>query len=149
MYICNYTVARGVLEHSGRSPFRLCAVSLPFTCLALPLQPHPPSVSSLLHPYLFVSISLIFAVVVFFFLGNSTPNNLPPLNSGRSRTAGTVGSHLLMIRLMSSSNLRGGGGSPCDIHSGMHNTKDQSWVNDRGRQCCLGWGCRARAHKQR
>lgn len=77
VYISNYIVARGVLEHSGRSPFHLCAVSTPPSCLIS-------SLSSLLHPYLFISIRLIFVVVsVDCALSNSThlPTDLRPLNS--------------------------------------------------------------------
>lgn len=50
VYISNYTVACGVLEHSGRSPFHLCAVSKP-----LPHLPYfLPSRLSSIHIYLVI-----------------------------------------------------------------------------------------------
>ena len=130
VYISNYTVARGVLEYSGRSPFHLCAASTP------PHSHHHQQLfflllSSLLHPYLFISISLIF-VVVTADCALSSRNHLPPdlrlLNSASQGTADCWGRPdrlwwsfhcpALICR-----------GSQYYIHSG--NVKDRSLAKDK------------------
>lgn len=107
VYISNYIVACGVLEHSGRSAFHLCAESRP-----LPLLPYFSPCSSFLQPYLFISDRLIFVVVsVDSALSGSAHLPADPLFfelsiAGQSRPSGAAGSSL-MICLLSCSNLQG------------------------------------------
>lgn len=139
VYISNYIVARGVLEHSGRSPFHLCAVSTPPACLIS-------SLSSLRHPYFFfISISLIFVVVsVDCALSNSThlPTDLRPLNSASQGKADRRGQrdHLWWSVYCPAPICRG---SQYNINPSMHNSKDQSWVKDNSKEYCLGLDYRA------
>lgn len=106
VYISNYIVACGVLEHSGRSAFHLCAESRPL--------PHLPYFSSLLFPpALFIYFRQAYLCCCFSRLCAEHQRSFARRSSffelsiaGQSWPLGAAGSSL-MISLLSCSNLQG------------------------------------------
>lgn len=158
VYISNYIVAHGVLEHSGRSPFHLCAVSRPPPSLHTHAHTHFPYFFPLfpsplfLHPYLFISISLIFVVVSVDRApsgGTHLPADLRPLNSASQGRADRRGGSGIIFDDLFIVLLQFAGGSQYNIHLSMHNTGwDQSWVKDNSKDCRLGLGLWSRRTKK-
>lgn len=107
VYISNYIVACGVLEHSGRSAFHLCAESRPLPC--------SPYFSSLLFPssliYLFLSgLSLLLFQSTLCWAAVLICPAIFVLWTQHRRAKPTVGGAAgssLMICLLSCSNLQG------------------------------------------
>lgn len=106
VYISNFIVACGVLEHSGRSAFHLCAESRPL--------PHSPNFSSLLFPLaLFIYFCQAYLCCCFRRLCAARQHSFARRSSffelsiaGQRRPLGAAGSSL-MICLLSCSNLQG------------------------------------------
>lgn len=112
VYISNHMVACGVLEHSGSSPFHLCA-------LPTHTHPHPPPFALffpsplLIPPSFFIYFHQPYLYCCFDWLWAEQPHSFANRSSsfelsvaGQSRLSGAAGSSL-MIYLLSGSNLQG------------------------------------------
>lgn len=128
----------------------LCLDPPPFThartfLIFFPVFPSP----LFLHPYLFISISLIFVVVSVDCApssGTHLPTALRPLNSASQGRADRRGGSGIIFDDLFIVLLQFAGGSQYNIHLSMHNTGwDQSWVKDNSKDCRLGLDCGAGA----
>lgn len=136
VYISNYIVARRVLEHSGRSPFHLCAASNP-PCLAyFSLSPH------------FSIFIYLFSSALSLLLFESTVHQAtvlicPPISvlwTQHRRAEPTVGGSGIIFWWSVYCPAPICSGSQYNIHSSMHNMMDQSWVKDNSKEYCLQFG---------